>query len=139
MRRPTPYFLVTLAALCLALGSVAAFADDTLSWKLPTQYTDGSALNSADISGVSYRYFEGATQAEALASDTVAGSGVFSGSAVSGVVARDATAPGTRCYQASVIMLSGAQSSFAPAGKVCKTIAPPAAKKPKVITGLKVE
>lgn len=144
MYKPTPSFLITLVTLAIIAACTAsvARADDKVSWKLPTQYTDGSALDSADIDGIVIRYFEGKDEATAKAGNVV-GAVTSPGSALSIMVTRDATVANTRCYQAATLMKSGVQGSFAPAAMACKTItvAPPPVdtRKPKVITGLTVE
>lgn len=111
-----------LLILALAFIASPALADDALTWKHPTQYTDGSALNAADIDSTIVRWFDGAD------ATTVAGSQAIAAPATSASIPRDAT-PGTRCYQAATLMKSGAQSNFAPSAKVCKTVA--AVLKPK--------
>lgn len=107
-------FIFGLLAGALLAG--IAHADDTVSWRHPTQYTDSTALDPADIDATILRWFDGAD------STTVAGSQSVAAPATSAVIPRDAT-PGTRCYQGATLMKSGAQSNFAPSAKVCKTIA----------------
>lgn len=131
MRKPAPFIAAVLAGLALAGVGCSASADDTVSWKNPTQYTDGTALNPADIDGTIIRWGDKPDP------DTV-DSVKAPGAVTTFVVARDDT-PGTRCYQVSTLMKAGGQSGYAPASWVCKTIAPPVAKKPKVPTQLTVK
>ena len=138
--RPTPPFIAALAAL-LALATFAALADDTLTWVHPTQYTDNSPINAADIASTVVRYGNGTTanpptQITALQ---------VPAPARTVVVPRDATLAGTVCYQAATLMKpvppasGGAQSNFAPAAWVCKTQTAPAPLKPRPPTGLAVQ
>lgn len=135
--RPTPPFIAALAAL-LALVSFAAVADDRVSWRHPTQYTDDSALALADIEYTIVRYGEkvGTEPPTNIQSVTVPGP------ATSVVIPRDVTLAGTVCYQAATKMkdsAGGGQSGYAPSAWVCKTQTAPVAKRPKVPTQVTVQ
>lgn len=127
-------FLSVLAgALAIAFAAFTARADDTLTWKHPTQYTDGSALAAGDIDSTVIRW------AATPDATTLDGTLSVSAPATTVTVPRDST-PGTRCYQAATLMkadVGGKQSNFAPAAWVCKTIAA-TGKKPKPPTALAV-
>lgn len=131
MHKPTPPFL-TFLAICLGLAALAAYADDTVSWVLPTKYTDGSSLDKADIDSVVIRWGDGPNP-------DMVDSVKAPGAVTSFIVARDPAVPGNRCYQVATLMKDGAQSAFAPGAWVCKEIAPPAKKKPKVATQVTVK
>lgn len=140
MYKPTPYFLGVLAALFVfGLFACSARADDTLTWTHPSQYTDSSALNRADIQSTIIRIFDDAT------TTTVKGTAVAERALTNdpnlppptSIVIPRATVVSvatTQCYDAATLMkvsAGGEQSSFAPDGRVCKTIQPPPPKKPR--------
>lgn len=139
----TPPFKIFLAALAVVLSLVtfAAYADDNVSWVPPTQYTDGSALNLADIASHTIRYGNGTT---ANPPTTITSLSVPA-PASSAVVPRDAALAGTVCYQVATLLKpvppasTGTQSAYAPAAWVCKTQSAPAPKKSKPPTGVTVQ
>lgn len=135
--RPTPHFLAAMAVL-LSLVTFGALADDNLSWRHPTQYTDGTALNAADIDYTVIRYGNGTSTNP----PTTITSLTVPAPATSAVVPRDVALAGTVCYQAATRMkdsAGGQQSAFAPSSWVCKTQTAPAPKKPKIPTNLVVQ
>ncbi len=144
MYRPTPPFLVAMAAV-LALVTFSALADDTLTWKHPTQYVADAAGVSAplplsDIAMTVIRYGNGTTANPPTSVSSV----TVPAPATSVVVPRDPLLAGTVCYQAATVTTpaspgAGAQSVFAPSAWLCKTIAPPPPKKPKAPTNLTVQ
>lgn len=133
----TPPFKAFLAALAVVLSLVtfAAYADDTLTWVHPTQYTSNAALNAADIKATVIRYGNGTTANP----PTQITSLQVPAPATSAVVPRDVALAGTVCYQAATLMLpaaGGQQSAFVPSAWLCKTQSAP---KPKAPTGLTVQ
>lgn len=117
-----------LFTLALALFAFQASADDVLTWKHPTFYTTGEALNAADIQATVIRW-------AATVDGTILGTVNVAAPATTTTILRGPT-PGTMCYQAATLMKNGEQSAFAPAAWVCKTIA---ALKPKIPSGLTVQ
>lgn len=139
MYRPTPHFLIAVAALA-ALGAAAAFADDTVSFLHPVEYTDNSPLNVADIDSTIIRYGVGT----AANPPTIISAISVPAPATSAIVPRDPLLAGTVCYQAATLMkpvapaTTGAQSVYAPSAWVCKTQAAPVQKKPRPPRNLSV-
>lgn len=138
MTQPFKFFLAALA-LVLSLVTFAAYADDTVKWKHPVEYTDASALSLSDIDGTVIRWSATPNAAVLLGSTKVPAP------ATSAVIPRDAALAGTVCYQAATLMKAsagGKQSGFTPSAWACKTIAPPpppVAKTPRVPTPVTVE
>lgn len=152
--KPTPYFLGALAAV-FAFGlffASCAHADDTLTWKHPTQYVDpdttdtvpSEALNAADIQATIIRVYA-----------TAASTAVLSTVRVERAATDDPNLPPPttvtipresvvlvqtqQCYEASTLMKATAGGDeSAPSSRVCKLVNPPPPKKPKRPTGVVV-
>lgn len=130
--RPTPPFIAAMAVL-LAVATFSAFADDTVTWQHPVEYTNDSPLDVADIASTVIRYGVGTP---ANPPTTVSAITVLA-PAVSAVIPRDPLVAGTVCYQAATRMkpvppaTSGSQSVYAPTAWLCKVQAAPAPKKPR--------
>lgn len=130
--RPTPPFIAALAVL-LTLVTFAASADDNLSWQHPTEYTDSSPLNQADIASTIIRYGNGTSANPPTTVSAI----TVPAPATTAVVPRDPLVAGTVCYQAATLMKPvppetvGQQSIFAPSAWVCKTQTAPAPKRPR--------
>lgn len=105
-----------VAAVLAVLGSIGLYQSAqtqtptyTISWTLPTQYTDGSAINATDIASttVEWRLGAAAWQSKFLQAPVTS-----------------TTVPklqGTTCVRASVTMKDNQQSDTTP--EVCVTLA----------------
>jgi len=133
MYKPTPHFIGFLLGAFLLLVGLSAFADDTLTWQHPIEYTDSTPLNQADIAVTIVRYGAGTTANP----PTVISAVNVPAPATSVVVTRDPLVAGTVCYQAATLMKPvppatiGQQSVYAPSAWVCKTQTAPTPKKPR--------
>lgn len=128
--------MLRFIAALIVFAAPVAFADDVLTWKHPTQYTDGTALALADIDRTVIRWFNEAD------STIVLGSVEVTAPALTTTIPRDTTIVGTICYQAATIMKAtagGKQSGYAPTSGACKTITVPTGKKPKVPSNVQVQ
>lgn len=138
MYRPTLPFLAFIAIVA-AIGATAALADDTITFQHPTQYTDNSALNAADIQATIIRQFNSVSDTTVRATHRVERGAADSPDLPPPtriVIPRPTvvTVATTQCYDAATLMkvsAGGGQSNFAPADPICKTINPPPAKKPR--------
>lgn len=113
-----------------------SLADDVVTWKHPTQYTDGTALKLEDIDRTIIRWFNQADPSIIVASAEVIAP------AVTTTIPRDTTVVGTICYQGATLMkptAGGRQSGFAPTDGACKTISIPTGKKPKMPSNVQVQ
>jgi hypothetical protein len=120
--------LVSVGVYALLLFAPALRAATvTVSWMLPTQYVDNSALAVADIGSTTVEY----GSCVAAAFGTKAGQVVASGAMTSTTVD---LGPGTYCFRAFVttVPAKGATSS-ATSNVATKTVAFPAPKPPTLI------
>jgi hypothetical protein len=150
MYKPTPYFVAGIATAIFVFGALFALkasADDTLRWVHPTEYTDASALNAADIQATVVRVFATATSTQVLQSilvERALDADPNLPPPLTVVVPRAAPTSGStvQCYDAATLMkvsAGGQTSAFAPDGRVCKTVNAPAPKRPRRPTNVSVQ
>lgn len=110
---------------CSLAESAAPPVTDTLSWNMPTQYTDGSVLALADISKTTVVWGSQPGGPYDNTQDVPA-------PAVSVVLTRPGTGYGTRCYKVNVTA-KGVPGLYSAEG--CKTVQAP----PNAPTNLQVQ
>ena len=118
-------FLLGLGLLAMAFGFLtrAEAADATLSWSLPTEYTDGSPIGPGELR-------ETVAVWKLCASSDAPASTTFAYPAKTGTVS--GLTPGEWCFRVAAVSTLGAQSDWS--NEAVKTVLPPTPKPPTIIT-----